>query len=60
VLGRSVMRLHMLPYGTWDRPIYEKPSQLQAKLLPRDKGRGGLIPFDVPDKGLWPKLASGS
>ncbi len=52
VLGRS-LRLHMLPYGTKDRPIYLWASRLRAKPA------CDLIPFDVPDKGLWPKLASG-
>lgn len=46
MLGRSV-RLHMLPYGTKDRPIYLWTSRLRAK-PPCD-----LIPFNVPNKGLW-------
>ena len=45
VLGRF-LRLHMLPYGTKDRPIYLWASRARAKPA------CDLIPFDVPNEGL--------
>lgn len=55
VLVRSKRR-HMLPYGTRDRPIYPRASRLRQAHL-RAKSVCDLVPFDVPSKGLWPKLA---
>jgi hypothetical protein len=52
VLERARAPRHMLPYGTWDRPIYETALRLQAKQA------CDLVPFDIPSKGLWPNFAS--
>ena len=56
VLEGPGARRHKLPYGKRDRPIYEEASQrvLPERVLPA-KGRGGLVPLDVPGgEGLWP------
>ena len=52
------LRLHNLPYGTEDRPVYSMVSPHDhVAVIVGAKGRGGLVSLDVPGEGLWPKLA---
>lgn len=50
MLERAEARLHMLPYGKKDRPIYAKAWRARALAA---KGECDLVPFDFPGKGRW-------